>query len=299
MESDPNAVEFVKYAYSCAMPPGKHMTLTINGEAVTFDGSLGLAPEWGEDNGSCNVECQRWVSACLLARTNAYGAHVEISLRAPRSLFQANGDIDALERTKYLQIAEDADPTKDEATLFPLREGAYFGNIFESATASDGTQINSPKYYACAGPGSTSRATNRFCSSQGRVHHLHGRRQFHHLQSQSRALDVGHVHRRPSGLRRHRRRRQPHHPPQSRRTQLHGRRRKPLQTGAHHLPQTASHRLRQSYLRRNGAWRHLRQHGCPRGRHDLSGRLSPRHLGQERRSAPDPMRARPLPSGRQ
>jgi hypothetical protein len=168
MENDPNAVEFVKYAYSCAMPPGKQMTLTINGEAVLFEGSLGLAPEWGEDNGSCNDACKRWVSACLLARTNAYGAHVEISLRAPRSLFQANGDADSLERTKYLQIAENADPTKDEATLFPLREGAYFGNIFQSKVASDGTLVHDPRYYACAGPGSNvPQITNRFCSSQG------------------------------------------------------------------------------------------------------------------------------------
>jgi hypothetical protein len=168
MENDPNAVEFVRYAYSCAMPPGQSMTLTINGEAVTFEGSLGLAPEWGEVNGSCNDSCKRWVSACLLARTNAYGAHVEISIRAPRSRFQALGDVDALERTKYLQIVEDADPTKDEKTLFPLREGAYFGNIFNSRVAPDGTLVHDPKYYACAGPGSNvPQITNRFCSSQG------------------------------------------------------------------------------------------------------------------------------------
>jgi hypothetical protein len=168
MENDPNAVQFVRYAYSCAMPPGKSMTLTINGDAVTFEGALGLAPEWGEDNGTCNDDCKRWVSACLLARTNAYGAHVEISIRAPRSIFQASGDVDSLERTKYLQIVEDPDPTKDEGTLFPLREGAYFGNIFNSAVASDGTSVHDPKYYACAGPGSNvPQLTNRFCSSQG------------------------------------------------------------------------------------------------------------------------------------
>src|SRR6266508_4513987 len=81
MESDPNAVEFVRYAYSCAMRPDQHMILPINGEDVTFDGQLGLAPEWGQEGGTCNDACKKWVSACLLARTNAYGAHVEISLR--------------------------------------------------------------------------------------------------------------------------------------------------------------------------------------------------------------------------
>jgi hypothetical protein len=168
MENDPNAVEFVKYAYSCAMPPGQSMELIINGEAVTFEGSLGLAPEWGRVGGSCNDSCKRWVSACLLARTNAYGAHVEISIRAPRSHFQATGDIDALDRTQFLQTVENADPTKDEKTLFPLREGAYFGNIFNSRVAPDGTSVHDPKYYACAGPGSNvPQLTNRFCSSQG------------------------------------------------------------------------------------------------------------------------------------
>jgi len=168
MESDPNAVEFVRYAYSCAMRPDQHMILPINGEDVTFDGQLGLAPEWGQEGGTCNDACKKWVSACLLARTNAYGAHVEISLRAPRSLFLANGDTDSYNRTQYLELSTSSDPSLDEPTLFPMREGAYFGNIFATAATPDNTLINAPKYYACAGPGSNiPQLTKRFCSSQG------------------------------------------------------------------------------------------------------------------------------------
>ena len=33
----------------------------------------GLAPEWGSEHGSCDGACQRWVSACVLARVDAAG----------------------------------------------------------------------------------------------------------------------------------------------------------------------------------------------------------------------------------
>jgi hypothetical protein len=166
MENDPNAVEFAQYAYSCAMPPGHHVTLTINGSPVDFDGSLGLAPEW--ENGPCQFECQRWISACMLARVNAYGVHVKLSLRAPRAQLLANGDTEAYNRTQYLELSDSADPTLDESTLYPLREGAYFGNIFDSADGGNGTLVHAPKYYACSGPGSSiPQLTKRFCSGQG------------------------------------------------------------------------------------------------------------------------------------
>jgi len=158
LEADPNAIDFVKYAYSCAMRPDQSLTLTINGVDHTFTGQLGLAPEWGLDGGSCNQACQRWVSACMLARVNAYGVKVNISLRAPA--FAAGSDEDT--RTKLLALG----PT--EAADFPLREGAYYGNIFAGALQSDGTATNAPQYNACAGPASNiPQLTKRFCSSQG------------------------------------------------------------------------------------------------------------------------------------
>jgi len=174
MQNDPNVVAFMQYVYSCAMPPDQHMTITIDhpgadgglsSEVVHFDGALGLAPEWGAaDNASCNEACQRWVSACLLARTNAYGEHVKLSLRAPRASLDADGQ----DRTKLLVLSSDPDPTKDEVTAYPLREGAYFGNVFATQVAADGTLVTDPKYYACSGPGSSlPQLTKRFCSGQG------------------------------------------------------------------------------------------------------------------------------------
>ena len=59
-----------------------------------------------------------------------------------------------------------------ELSDFTVREGAYYGNIFqtETQTLTDGSQveINTPEYFACAGPGSNiPQLTLRFCSSQG------------------------------------------------------------------------------------------------------------------------------------
>src|SRR6202030_2952269 len=53
------------------------------GDGGGGEGGVGGGP------GTCDESCQRWVSACLLARTNAYGAHVEISMRAPADAPQA------------------------------------------------------------------------------------------------------------------------------------------------------------------------------------------------------------------
>src|SRR6185369_13163478 len=60
---DPLAREFLKYVVSCALDRDQGFSMTIDGQSYTFPGSLGLAREWGEPNGSCDGECQRWVSA--------------------------------------------------------------------------------------------------------------------------------------------------------------------------------------------------------------------------------------------
>jgi hypothetical protein len=189
MKADPNVIAFVQYLYSCAMPKGAHMELTfehtgedggLTNDPVSFDGAIGLAPEWGLRNDSkCDDNCQKWVSACILARVNAYGQHVDISLRAPRGIFAgaADGgvgaDSDALGRTDGLKLSsldggvDTVDGGVDEADVYPLREGAYYGNIF--ATVPSGTlNIKRPKFYACSGPASSMpQLTNRFCSSTG------------------------------------------------------------------------------------------------------------------------------------
>jgi hypothetical protein len=120
--ADPMAQKFMEYVVSCALPAGRSVTYTRDGVAYTFAGSIGVAPDW--ESQSCDVSCQRWVSACVLARVNKLGVHVQISIR---------GANDALAITPH------------ELKDFPAREATYYGNLF---------QVAQPRY-ACLPPRAT------------------------------------------------------------------------------------------------------------------------------------------------
>ena len=120
--SDPLAREFLKYVVSCALDDDASIKMTIDGTKYTFPGSLGLATDWGERNGHCDAECQRWVSACVLARVDFMGVAKPISLRGANRALKT---------------------TRDELRSFPEREATYYGNLW-----ADGA----PKY-ACLAPG--------------------------------------------------------------------------------------------------------------------------------------------------
>jgi hypothetical protein len=122
---DPLGRELLKYVVSCALPDGAGVTVKVDGTTYQFQGSIGLAPEWGRPYGSCDGSCQRWVSACVLARVDAAGVEREISIR---------GDNPALR------------PVPHELRDYPLREATYYGNIFAA---------HEPRYL-CLSPGATS-----------------------------------------------------------------------------------------------------------------------------------------------
>jgi hypothetical protein len=98
------AHKLLKYVATCALSPGDELVV---GED-RFGGFYGLAPEWA--TGSCGVDCQHWVSACLLAHVNAKGTPYPISLR---------GDNYGLRTT----------PTA--AAQFTQQEAAFYGNVFQ------------------------------------------------------------------------------------------------------------------------------------------------------------------------
>jgi hypothetical protein len=106
---DPLSRELLKYIVSCALDDNDSITVQIDGRSYEFDGSLGLAPEWGKAHGSCDGSCQRWISACVLARVDAMGVKREISVR---------GDNHVLH------------PSHGELGTYTVAEGAYFGNLF-------------------------------------------------------------------------------------------------------------------------------------------------------------------------
>jgi hypothetical protein len=99
--------EMLSYVYSCAMPQGTTMSMSIGGSTYTFQGMHSLAPQWG--TGACNLSCQRWVSACVLARVNYYGVSVSISMRGT-----ALGVASSSEQSQYSRV-----------------EGAFWGNLFQ------------------------------------------------------------------------------------------------------------------------------------------------------------------------
>jgi hypothetical protein len=120
--ADPWAAKFMEYVVSCALPAGHSVTYKSAGVSYTFAGGIGVAPEW--ERAKCDGSCQRWVSACVLARVNKLGVHVQISIR---------GANDALAITPH------------ELQNFPVREATYYGNLF---------QPDQPRY-ACLPPGAT------------------------------------------------------------------------------------------------------------------------------------------------
>lgn len=80
---DPSARTFMEYLVSCALEPGQAMKWTDrSGQSYEWKGRIGLCPEWAY--GPASEECQRWVSACVLARNNAYGYRVLFSGRGDK-----------------------------------------------------------------------------------------------------------------------------------------------------------------------------------------------------------------------
>jgi len=82
---DPATQQFMRYLVSCALRPSQIVTWTSAfNPAVSqnYRGDVGLCPEW--EVNPPTKECRQRVSACLLARNNAFGVSVAISLRGHR-----------------------------------------------------------------------------------------------------------------------------------------------------------------------------------------------------------------------
>lgn len=101
--------ELFSYIVGCAIPAGQSITARdAAGVSYTFPGSVGVAPAWATR--APTVTERRWVSSCVLSRTNVYGISVSISLRHDTNV--------ALATT----VAE-----RDQYTVV---EGAFFGDVF-------------------------------------------------------------------------------------------------------------------------------------------------------------------------
>jgi len=141
MLSTPDGRDVYSYIVGCALPGSMTIEATVPGvpdsaspdtnqtcvnERCTSAGSLGLAQHWIDRR--LEPKGQRWVSACLFARVNFHEEAEAISLRG---------------------LAPELTVSVDEAELFGVEEGAFFGNIF---TDDDGPI----DWNACRGEGQAS-----------------------------------------------------------------------------------------------------------------------------------------------
>lgn len=78
--SDADGLHVATYLVECALGEGDSITKLVDGQEHELEGVLGLAPEWRD--GSCDEDCQEWVTACLLARTNVSGDSVMLWITA-------------------------------------------------------------------------------------------------------------------------------------------------------------------------------------------------------------------------
>ncbi len=105
--------QMLKYLASCALRADQVLTAEHQGQPIEFPGSLGLAPEWHQR--PMSGQEQRWMSACLLARTNHFGVPVQLSMRSD---FPSN--------------APSLQEVTEEDAPYTLEEATFFGNLFAS-----------------------------------------------------------------------------------------------------------------------------------------------------------------------
>jgi hypothetical protein len=109
----PSSEAVMPYLYSCAAPAGQTVTWKnpATGVSYTWTGALGLAPGWASGFPSTTLE-QQAVTACLGALVNKYGVHVPLAVEGRT----AAGTRIAL--------------SPDELSTYSVREGCFFGNLF-------------------------------------------------------------------------------------------------------------------------------------------------------------------------
>jgi hypothetical protein len=173
---DPNALSVMRDIVQCALGPGDSVQwvdpswtdgvddVSLDEDSVgacqpydpqlgmgaicSWSGTLGLCPEW--QSGAPTPACRQLVSACVLARNNAFGVHVPISLRGQYE----SGTLFPMADPVASPAPASCDG-ESELSCFGIQEGAFFGDIFDSASLNLSIG-NGPRYksmFACTAPG--------------------------------------------------------------------------------------------------------------------------------------------------
>lgn len=100
--------EVLTFIVSCALPEGTTLVAKDAGNIDhEFFGEIGLAPSWLDRR--LHPKDQRWVSACLFARSTTAGVANPLSLRGPHPALAV---------------------TPEEVATWSLEEGAFYGDYF-------------------------------------------------------------------------------------------------------------------------------------------------------------------------
>ena len=109
--------QLIEYLARCSLAPGDILVVEHDGTTYEYPGLLALAPTW--ETQALTGTQRSLISACLIAHINALGESVPISTRAFGVLEADSGEI----------------------LDFPVYEGTFFGQVFES----------DQKMYSCQG----------------------------------------------------------------------------------------------------------------------------------------------------
>jgi len=109
INSDLDALLYLlHYVVECSLPSGVSWSPKLsNGTSIEYAGMFGFAPHYVDTPLSLSEE--EWLTACILVHVNAFGKHIEISVRNVATIGFTN----------------------DEEEHYRSYEGAFFGNVFE------------------------------------------------------------------------------------------------------------------------------------------------------------------------
>lgn len=137
-DENDDGVNAIRYMIQCALAEGQTIKKNYKGQKTEFHGHLGLAPQWRD--GACDEDCQQWVSACLMARTNPTGQTTDIWIEA-----------------QHLALGTGANPE------FPLHEGGFYGNLFAGTQVAHTCRGDANALAAASAEGRTCTASDEDC----------------------------------------------------------------------------------------------------------------------------------------
>ena len=105
----------MKYIVLCAMPQGQSLTYVspVTGTPYTWQGMLGLAPNWASGQ-LPTLDEQQIITACLAVHVNKYGVHIYLSVQGRNA--------------QNVEIAT----TSSELAAYSEKEACFFGNTFNN-----------------------------------------------------------------------------------------------------------------------------------------------------------------------